>query len=71
MAIVFIRITDDGFVGTNQTNLAVKGIIAIGAMAKISGFLNEESDGTMYQVSTSRALHLSGLSKTSVLEHIY
>jgi hypothetical protein len=34
----------------NQTNLAIKGIIAIGAMSKMSSFAGEEADADRYSV---------------------
>ena len=50
MSLTLCRFTDDELVGANQTNLAVKGIIGIGAMAKISNVSNEEGDSLMYMV---------------------
>ncbi|KLO10460.1 DUF1793-domain-containing protein [Schizopora paradoxa] len=38
----------DGTTLSNQTNLALKGIIGIGAMAKISSQLNKTDDATIY-----------------------
>ena len=48
------QISTDDFAGAlaNQTNLALKGIVGIGAMAKISGFVGQQGDAARYQVST-------------------
>ena len=43
--------TSDGFSGANQTNLALKGIIGIAAMANISAAMNAGNDSAMYKVS--------------------
>ena len=40
----------DNISGANQTNLILKGIIAIGAMAKISGCVGNADDQSYYQV---------------------
>ena len=42
----------DGVVAVNQTNLALKGIIGIGAMAKISAVVGKTDDASRYQVRT-------------------
>lgn len=34
----------------NSTNLAVKGIVGIGAMAKLAGYMNKSDDVTRFQV---------------------
>lgn len=52
---VFFRVlrqtsSSDGILSLNQTNLSLKGIIGIGAMAKISHFMGMESDASNYQV---------------------
>lgn len=45
------RVTGDHFSGSNQTNLALKGIIGIAAMANISSVMkNAGNDSTMYRV---------------------
>lgn len=44
--------TSDGINGANQTNLALKGIIGIGAMAKISKYAVQTDDQNRYQVSS-------------------
>ncbi|KLO10456.1 DUF1793-domain-containing protein [Schizopora paradoxa] len=41
--------SSDGILSLNQTNLSLKGIIGIGAMAKISHFMGMESDASNYQ----------------------
>ncbi|KLO07712.1 DUF1793-domain-containing protein [Schizopora paradoxa] len=38
----------DGITLVNQTNLALKGVIGIGAMAKISDYLKESDDASIY-----------------------
>ncbi|KAG9237226.1 hypothetical protein BJ875DRAFT_540678 [Amylocarpus encephaloides] len=45
------QLSTDDFQGPleNQTNLAVKGIIAIGAMSKISSLAGESADAAMYE----------------------
>ena len=40
----------DGVLANNQTNLSLKGIIAIGAMAKISAVIGKMDDANRYQV---------------------
>ena len=40
----------DGISLVNQTNLSLKGVIGIGAMAKISAFLNISNDASMFDV---------------------
>ncbi len=40
----------DGITSANQTNVVLKGIIGIGAMAKICSFLGMSSSASMYQV---------------------
>lgn len=40
----------DGISAVNQTNLALKGIIGIGAMAKISSAVGQSVDADHYQV---------------------
>ena len=44
----------DNISGANQTNLILKGIIAIGAMAKISGYVENADDQSYYQVRNVR-----------------
>ena len=43
--------TADKFNSQDQTNLALKGIIAIGAMANMSEIVGSSSDQQSYQVS--------------------
>jgi hypothetical protein len=38
---------------SNQTNLAIKGIIAIEAMSKMSSVLKQEADASKYSVRKS------------------
>ncbi|TDL21981.1 hypothetical protein BD410DRAFT_723660 [Rickenella mellea] len=45
--------TSDGLTITNQTNLAIKGIIGIAAMAKISTFAGDSTSATHYQTVSS------------------
>ena len=40
----------DGITSNNQTNLVLKGIIGIGAMAKISSFVGKSDDEGLYDV---------------------
>ncbi len=40
----------DGITSINQTNLALKGIIGIGAMARIDSFMGMNNDALMYDV---------------------
>lgn len=42
--------TTDGITGANQTNLALKGIIGLGAMAKISNYTGHKDDSDHFQV---------------------
>lgn len=44
----------DGISGANQTNLSLKGITGIGAMAKISSFMGMSSDASTYAVGLIR-----------------
>ncbi|TDL21956.1 DUF1793-domain-containing protein [Rickenella mellea] len=45
--------TSDGLTTTNQTNLAIKGIIGIAAMAKISEFAGDNATAAHYQTVSS------------------
>lgn len=54
------RISADGLENANMTNLAIKGILGIASMAKISGALGEDTDAQVFGV---RSLSLSCLSK--------
>lgn len=49
------QISTDDFAGAlaNQTNLAIKGVIGIQAMAEISGMLGDTTNQQNYSVSTS------------------
>ena len=46
------RSSADGLTADNQTNLAIKGIIAIKAMSKMSSILNRSADVDKYSVRT-------------------
>ena len=45
------RSSADGLTVSNQTNLAIKGIIAIKAMSKMSSVVKQTSDANKYSVS--------------------
>ena len=47
------QVSSDDFQGalTNSTNLAVKGIVGIGAMSKLAAFLKKPEDENLYRVS--------------------
>ncbi|KAH8111919.1 DUF1793-domain-containing protein [Phellopilus nigrolimitatus] len=58
--------TSDGISETNQTNLALKGILGISAMAKISGFAGRSDDQTRYQsIATQYAQQWTSLASAS------
>ncbi|KAH8111930.1 DUF1793-domain-containing protein [Phellopilus nigrolimitatus] len=58
--------SSDGISATNQTNLALKGILGISAMAKISGFAGRSDDQTHYQsISTQYAQQWTSLASAS------
>ena len=42
--------TSDGLMANNQTNLALKGIIGIGAMSRISLYAGKQDDVAKYKV---------------------
>ena len=44
------RSSADGLTTNNQTNLAIKGIIAIKAMSKMSSVVNQAADAEKYNV---------------------
>jgi hypothetical protein len=44
------RFSADGLMTDNQTNLAIKGIIAIEAMSKMSSIVSQASDVDRYSV---------------------
>jgi hypothetical protein len=44
------RSSADGLTTNNQTNLAIKGIIAIQAMSKMSSVVNQTTDAEKYNV---------------------
>jgi hypothetical protein len=44
------RFSADGLMTDNQTNLAIKGIIAIKAMSKMSSIVNQAPDVNKYSV---------------------
>ena len=44
------RFSADGLMTDNQTNLAIKGIIAIKAMSKMSSIINKAPDVEKYSV---------------------
>ena len=44
------RSSADGLTTNNQTNLAIKGIIAIKAMSKMSSVVNQVADAEKYNV---------------------
>jgi hypothetical protein len=46
------RSSADGLTFSNQTNLAIKGIIAIEAMSKMSSIVKQTSDANKYSVCT-------------------
>ena len=50
---IFCAVCTDDFAGqlANQTNLALKGIIGIKAMAQIAGVVGEQADEFYYHVS--------------------
>ena len=54
----FLRSTADGDSTTNSTNLAIKGIIAIKAMAQISAALHQDSDANHYAVGQTAFLNI-------------
>ncbi|KAI0040747.1 hypothetical protein FA95DRAFT_1566133 [Auriscalpium vulgare] len=47
------QLSADGDTASNQTNLALKGIVAIAAMSRISSALNEPSDSAYYSSTAS------------------
>jgi predicted nucleic acid-binding protein len=51
------QISTDDFAGplANQTNLAIKGIVGIGAMSKIMGILGNTAQATNYSVRRQSA----------------
>lgn len=59
----------DGISGANQTNLALKGIIGIGAMAKIGGYAGIQSDQSHYQVRIPKRKIVSHLLINQLLEY--
>jgi hypothetical protein len=48
------RFSADNLMSNNQTNLAIKGIIAIEAMSKMSSIVKKASDENKFSVRTSR-----------------
>lgn len=46
--------SSDEITSMNQTNLALKGIIGIGAMARISSFMGMNDDASSYEVRLMR-----------------
>ena len=46
------RSSADGLSVSNQTNLAIKGIIAIEAMSKMSAVVSQSGDANKYSVCT-------------------
>ena len=46
------RSSADGLTASNQTNLAIKGIIAIQAMSRMSSVVNQAGDTNKYSVCT-------------------
>jgi hypothetical protein len=48
------RFSADGLMSNNQTNLAIKGIIAINAMSKMSSIVKKALDVNKYFVRTGR-----------------
>ena len=50
---IYSRVTADGQNNPNMTNLAIKGIIAVQAMAEISDALGNNGDATSYKVTIS------------------
>lgn len=60
--------SSDGLSTTNQSNLALKGIIGVGAMGKISDLLDQASDADKYSVCDKKRTCVSyGPSLTSTL----
>ncbi|KAH8111989.1 DUF1793-domain-containing protein [Phellopilus nigrolimitatus] len=58
--------SSDGISATNQTNLALKGILGISAMSKISGFTGRSDDQSHYQsVATQFAQQWTSLASAS------
>ena len=47
---VHCRTSGDGQISVNMTNLAIKGIIAVKAVAEISRTVNQSSDAQLYDV---------------------
>ena len=50
---IILRDSADGLTNPNMTNLAIKGIIGVKAMAEIARVLGKESDAAEYGVSCS------------------
>ncbi|KLO09797.1 DUF1793-domain-containing protein [Schizopora paradoxa] len=48
----------DGISAVNQTNLALKGIIGLGAMAKISSFMGMDNDASVYNNTAKSSIDL-------------
>jgi hypothetical protein len=58
------RLTGDG--DSNSSNLGIKGIIAIKAMAQISDALNQSQDANYYSVHNLNVLYKSCLTYLTV-----
>ena len=61
-----IRVTADGENSANLTNLAIKGIVGVKAMAEISRALQQDNDAQFYDVRPVQTLlvQIAGLIKT-------
>ena len=60
----------DGISSANQTNLALKGVIGVGAMAQICSVVGRNDDANRYQVRTSSyAQKMTYLIKTCLTEY--
>ncbi|KAH9080196.1 hypothetical protein EDB83DRAFT_2608331, partial [Lactarius deliciosus] len=52
--LIYDQYSGDGLLANNQTNLAIKGIIAIKAMSQMSSFVNKTTDFEKYSNTSSR-----------------
>ena len=53
---VHCRTSGDGQISVNMTNLAIKGIIAVKAMAEVSRTVNQSSEAQLYDVTSFKAI---------------
>ena len=65
------QLSTDDFAGhlENQTNLAIKGIVGIGAMAEIAKLLGDEDKANNYSVRVLSLLGLEGARKDLALNN--